>query len=119
MGYRSDKPHRRPPTGRPRSVRAAHLCAPTMPGVTPSAKATTTGAAPVRGRARAESKYADVLAQRLINEIIEGDLRPGAMLPPEKEMLGRFGVGRASLREALRHLELQGVLSIRPGPGGG
>ena len=34
-------------------------------------------------------------------------------------MLERYGVGRGTLREALRHLELQGVLQIRPGPTGG
>ena len=34
-------------------------------------------------------------------------------------MLKRYGVGRASLREALRILEIYGIIKIKPGPGGG
>lgn len=41
------------------------------------------------------------------------------MLPPEREMLEEYGVARGTLREALRFLEMQGVLTIKPGPGGG
>jgi DNA-binding FadR family transcriptional regulator len=41
------------------------------------------------------------------------------MLPPEAAMLEKYQVGRASLREALRILEVQGIIAIRPGPGGG
>jgi DNA-binding FadR family transcriptional regulator len=41
------------------------------------------------------------------------------MLPPEAIMLAKYGVGRASLREALRILEVQGLIVIRPGQGGG
>ncbi|MFC7016115.1 FadR/GntR family transcriptional regulator [Streptomyces viridiviolaceus] len=40
-------------------------------------------------------------------------------LPPESELLQQYGVSRPSLREALRILEMYGVISLRPGPGGG
>jgi DNA-binding FadR family transcriptional regulator len=46
-------------------------------------------------------------------------MKAGDALPPEREMLVEYGVGRGTLREALRYLEMQGVITIRPGPGGG
>jgi GntR family transcriptional regulator, transcriptional repressor for pyruvate dehydrogenase complex len=46
-------------------------------------------------------------------------LQPGDSLPPERALLEELGVGRSTLREALRLLELQGVVRIKAGPGGG
>ncbi|CAO5184950.1 HTH gntR-type domain-containing protein [Frankia sp. AiPs1] len=43
----------------------------------------------------------------------------GASLPSEAEMISSFGASRGSVREALRILEVQGLITIRPGPGGG
>lgn len=65
------------------------------------------------------AKMAILVAQGIVREIADKHLLPGAKLPPEHEMVERYGVARATLREALRFLELQGVLSIKPGPGGG
>ena len=65
------------------------------------------------------AKMAIRVAQGIVSEIASKHLLPGAKLPPEHEMVERYGVARATLREALRFLELQGVLSIKPGPGGG
>jgi GntR family transcriptional regulator, transcriptional repressor for pyruvate dehydrogenase complex len=64
-------------------------------------------------------KRATVVAQRIVKEIRDRNLQPGDHLPPERDMLETYSVGRNTLREALRVLELQGVLTIRPGPGGG
>jgi GntR family transcriptional repressor for pyruvate dehydrogenase complex len=64
-------------------------------------------------------KVSLVIARAIVRGIVENNLQPGAMLPPESLMLEHFRVGRASLREALRILEIQGLLTIRPGPGGG
>jgi GntR family transcriptional regulator, transcriptional repressor for pyruvate dehydrogenase complex len=64
-------------------------------------------------------KTATLLAQRIVREITERELGPGLMLPPERDMLEEYGVARGTLREALRFLEMQGVLTIKPGPGGG
>ena len=64
-------------------------------------------------------KRATVIAHRIVQEIRRRNLGPGAQLPPERDMLLTYNVGRNTLREALRVLELQGVLTIRPGPGGG
>lgn len=46
-------------------------------------------------------------------------MQPGDRLPNESEMLEQFGVGRGSLREALRILEIYGLINLRSGPGGG
>lgn len=64
-------------------------------------------------------KRATLIAQRIVRQIHEGKLVPGDALPPEKDMLITYGVGRNTLREALRVLELQGVIALRPGRGGG
>ena len=64
-------------------------------------------------------KTALLLAQRIVGDIHRRGAQVGDRLPPERVMLVEYGVGRGTLREALRVLELQGVLSLRPGPGGG
>jgi GntR family transcriptional repressor for pyruvate dehydrogenase complex len=61
--------------------------------------------------------------QRIIGQIrsaiLEGRLEPGEKLPGEQELTAHFGVSRQTLREALRALEILGLLEIRPGSGGG
>jgi len=53
-----------------------------------------------------------------IRELIaSGEFRPGAKLPKEKELALRLGVSRNSLREAVRALELVGVVEARQGDG--
>jgi GntR family transcriptional repressor for pyruvate dehydrogenase complex len=51
--------------------------------------------------------------------IFNGTLKPGDRLPSEQELAKQFGVGRQSVREALRLLELSGFVSIQKGYGGG
>lgn len=60
-----------------------------------------------------------LLAQQIVGEITDAGLAPGTSLPSERVMLENYGVARGTLREALRFLETQGVLTIRPGPRGG
>jgi GntR family transcriptional regulator, transcriptional repressor for pyruvate dehydrogenase complex len=45
--------------------------------------------------------------------------RPGDRLPPEPALAEQFGVSRMGVREALRVLELQGLVEVRHGYGGG
>lgn len=59
------------------------------------------------------------LARKLVGEIRCRGLSPGARLAPEHRMVEEHGVARATVREALRFLELQGALRIKAGPGGG
>jgi len=49
--------------------------------------------------------------------ILQGVLRPGTKLPPERELAPRFGVSRSSLRHALKALENMGILYQRVGDG--
>lgn len=64
-------------------------------------------------------KTAMLLAHRIVGDINRGGNTAGDRLQPERVMLEQYGVGRGTLREALRFLELQGVISLKPGPGGG
>ena len=61
---------------------------------------------------------ADVLEQ-LREAILSGRIRPGDRLPGERQLCESFGVGRPTLREALRSLEAIGMIEVRPGKGGG
>jgi GntR family transcriptional regulator, transcriptional repressor for pyruvate dehydrogenase complex len=59
------------------------------------------------------------VADALMSRIIDGGLKPGDMLGTEAELLAEHEVSRPTLRESLRMLEAQGVIALRPGPGGG
>lgn len=69
--------------------------------------------------ARRQPKVAEDVAGEILNKICSGEYEVGSMLPPEAQMLQDYGVGRASLREALRLLEVHGIIRIKAGPGGG
>lgn len=89
-----------------------------------SAEETQSTPPPARARRRRSNshrpkKTAMLLAQRLVTEISDNDLAPGTPLPSERTMLEELEVARGSLREALRFLEILGVISIKTGPGGG
>jgi GntR family transcriptional regulator, transcriptional repressor for pyruvate dehydrogenase complex len=64
-------------------------------------------------------KASERLAGQLARSIIESDLPDGARLPQEREMLEQLRVARSTLREALRIMEVWGILAIRTGANGG
>jgi DNA-binding FadR family transcriptional regulator len=64
-------------------------------------------------------KVSELVARRIVEDIGRNRLEHGSKLESEASMLSRFKVGRASLREALRILEVYGLIAIKPGPGGG
>ena len=66
---------------------------------------------------RRVAKTCEVVALEIVRDIVEQELRPGDGLIQEAEMLVRYRTSRASLREALRLLETQGLILIRPGRG--
>jgi GntR family transcriptional regulator, transcriptional repressor for pyruvate dehydrogenase complex len=64
-------------------------------------------------------KTSESVARDIVDDIVVRRLREGDNLPPETAMLQQYGVSRETLREGLRLLEAQGLISIRRGPGGG
>lgn len=57
------------------------------------------------------------IVDQIKNLITKGDLHPGDKLLSERELAEHLNVSRASVREALRSLEIMGLLDIRPGEG--
>lgn len=66
-----------------------------------------------------KDKLANNVAQSLLRDIRRRGLSAGDQLPKEADMLVEYGVGRGTLREALRVLETCGLIAVKPGPGGG
>ena len=60
---------------------------------------------------------AEELAEQLQQQIAEGKYKVGEKLPTEPELMKIFGVGRSSVREAVRILGNMGLLSVRQGAG--
>jgi GntR family transcriptional repressor for pyruvate dehydrogenase complex len=68
---------------------------------------------------RKPEKVAEKTALLIVEDIVHRNLAEGDRLPLEAEMVASYGVSRQSLKEALRILEVQGLVRLRPGPGGG
>ena len=64
-------------------------------------------------------KAADVLSDVLREKILKGDLNEGVELPSERDLGEQTGVSRATVREALRILEGEGLIETRLGRNGG
>jgi GntR family transcriptional regulator, transcriptional repressor for pyruvate dehydrogenase complex len=62
------------------------------------------------------NKVYQEVARQLERRITE-DLKPGDLLPPERELVQMLGVSRGSVRDAIRSLELMGLLEPRQGVG--
>ena len=59
------------------------------------------------------------IAHQIREQLARRSLRTGDRLPPERELAEEFGVSRNTLREALRSLEIAGLLELRKGASGG
>jgi GntR family transcriptional repressor for pyruvate dehydrogenase complex len=62
-------------------------------------------------------RVADTVVNQIISLIENGTLKVGDYLPSERELLDKFNVARASVREALRILEYQGIIEVQSGKG--
>jgi GntR family transcriptional regulator, transcriptional repressor for pyruvate dehydrogenase complex len=61
----------------------------------------------------------DDVFRQIRDAILSGDIAEGDRLPNERDLSERFGVGRPTVREALRSLETLGIVEVRPGRSGG
>ena len=59
------------------------------------------------------TKISEDIANQIKRLIIDGKLKPGDQLPPERELIKQLGVSRPSLREALNALAAMGFLDVR------
>lgn len=64
-----------------------------------------------------QPKLSDVIQSQLESMILEGSLKAGQKLPPERELALQFEVSRPSLREAIQKLEVKGLVTRRQGGG--
>jgi DNA-binding FadR family transcriptional regulator len=78
------------------------------------ASATAVRFAPIQTRRAFEE-----ICQRIREQLVAGQLKPGDKLPAERDLAQQLGVGRNALREALRSLEIAGIVRLQKGVKGG
>lgn len=62
-------------------------------------------------------RISDAVAASLERRILEGSLKPGDCLPPERDLASELGVSRPTLREAIQKLASKGMVQSRQGGG--
>lgn len=76
--------------------------------------ATTAGTLGIR-----QLKRSDLVAEEIKRLITDKNLSAGDRLPRESELQAQFGVSKGTIREALKSLEVQGLVKVSTGPSGG
>jgi DNA-binding FadR family transcriptional regulator len=76
-------------------------------------------AAPVSFRPIRTRRAFEEICERIREQLALGVLKPGDKLPPERDLAQQLGVSRNVLREALRSLEMAGILKLQKGVKGG
>jgi DNA-binding FadR family transcriptional regulator len=64
-----------------------------------------------------KNRLVDRVVAAIQEQITQGAIKPGEMLPPERELCEQLGVSRTALREAVRMLMSKGLLETRRGVG--
>ena len=65
----------------------------------------------------AKKRNYEIISQRITERILDGEYKIGDRIPAEAELVAEFGVGRSSVREAVKSLQIQGILESTPGRG--
>jgi GntR family transcriptional repressor for pyruvate dehydrogenase complex len=68
---------------------------------------------------RKRQKLSDVIVESVKRSIVINELRPGDRLPTERELMENFQCSKGTAREALKALEVEGLVNTRTGPSGG
>lgn len=64
-------------------------------------------------------KRTDEIVNAIKDTIMADNLSPGDRLPQEKDLIERYSASKSTVREALKSLEVQGLIKTKTGPGGG
>ncbi len=62
-------------------------------------------------------RLSDQISDKIRDDISTGTFAPGTLMPPEPELMERYGVGRSTIREAIKALSIAGLLQVRQGRG--
>jgi len=65
------------------------------------------------------NRVSEIIVEQIRRAILEGKLKPGDKLPPERILIKKFKASKFTVREAIRTLETLGFLEVKKGPGGG
>jgi len=68
---------------------------------------------------RKRQKLSDIIVESVKRSIVIDALRPGDRLPTERELMESFECSKGTAREALKALEVEGLVNTRTGPSGG
>jgi len=66
-----------------------------------------------------KSKLSDLIVDEVKRLIVSEKLKPGDRLPSEKELIEQYEISKGTVREAMKALEVEGLIRTKPGPGGG
>lgn len=66
---------------------------------------------------RREGTLSQLVLDSIQNSIRDGEFKPGEALPSERELSERYGVGKSSIREAIKMLQVLGVVESAQGKG--
>jgi GntR family transcriptional repressor for pyruvate dehydrogenase complex len=86
----------------------------TGPGTDAMSEAEAGASAPLR-----RIKLSDQIAEDLCRRIARERMEPGQRLPNEQTLMQQYGCAKGTIREALKALEVQGLVAMRSGPNGG